>query len=172
MPGGDDAGSPPQGQSAPEGLLGPDSQPTPQSPTGQNQEEIVKAQMRRFHDLEQQIMRTADLEKDAMNLAATFPQIAQEMRGVGQLLQPLKGVTQRQPAAAGGYGEGSYAVGPGAGAAGTARDGLMFLQPWSYPLFSDLVTGVAIPIAVPSCERPEPGPQPQQDPPTSVKDRT
>ncbi len=94
MPGGDDAGSPPQGQSAPEGLLGPDSQPTPQSPTGQNQEEIVKAQMRRFHDLEQQIMRTADLEKDAMNLAATFPQIAQEMRGVGQLLQPLKGVTQ------------------------------------------------------------------------------
>ena len=76
MPG-EDAGSPPSGQAAPESLLGPDQQPTPQSPTGQSQEEIVKAQMRRFHDLEQQ----------AMALASTFPQVAQEMRGVSQLLR-------------------------------------------------------------------------------------
>jgi hypothetical protein len=74
MPG-EDSGAPPQG--APEGLLGPDSQPTPQSPTGQSQEEIVKAQMRRFHDLEQQVMA----------MASTFPQIAGEMRGVSQLLR-------------------------------------------------------------------------------------
>jgi len=91
MPGGD-TGQPPQG--APEGLLGPDQQPTPQSPTGQSQEDIVKAQMRRFHEMEQQVMRAADLEKDAMALSSTFPQIAQEMRGVGQLLQPLKGVRE------------------------------------------------------------------------------
>jgi len=74
MPGEDTGGAPPM---APEGLLGPDQMPTPQSPTGQNQEEIVKAQMRRFHDLEQQVMA----------MASTFPQIAQEMRGVSQLLR-------------------------------------------------------------------------------------
>jgi hypothetical protein len=62
---------------APEGLLGPDNLPTPQSPTGQSQEEIVKANMRQFHGLEQQ----------AMALASTFPAISQEMRGVSTLLR-------------------------------------------------------------------------------------
>ena len=76
-PAGGDAGGPPEGASSPEGLLGPDSQPTPQSPTGQSQEEIVKAQMRRFHDLEQQ----------AMAMSSTFPAVAAEMRGISQLLR-------------------------------------------------------------------------------------